>query len=83
MRGLQSCRPPNPETQEHLLLRAQPHLHRFGLEADQVPELDRGQTGVAQVADFPHTAADVAGQVIGGPKAFVRSLSAGLFRFRQ
>ena len=52
------------------------------LKSDKVPELDRGQTGVAQVADLPHTAADVAGQVIGGPKAFVRSWSAGLFRER-
>jgi hypothetical protein len=52
------------------------------LKSDQVPKLDRGQTGVAQVADLPHAAADVAGQVMGGPKAFVRSWSAGLFRER-
>jgi hypothetical protein len=45
----------------------------LGLEADQVPELDPGQTGVAQVANLAHTAAVVAGQVIGGPKALVRS----------
>ena len=46
----------------------QPVFDGLGLEADEVAEFDRGQTGLAEIADFALAATEVAGQIVRGPK---------------
>ena len=47
----------------------QPELHGFGIEADQVAEFDRGESGLAHGAEGAFAATEVAAKVRGCPEA--------------
>ena len=73
-----SCGLKSPPLQLSLL--APPSLHRLGLEADQVTELDRGQTRPPHVAHLPHAATEAAGEIARFPEPFFGGIDGGLFR---